>query len=399
LAKRVNRMPDTLHLFVLVDALGWRYVENEDFLRDYLPVRRPLKTVLGYSAGAIPTILTGRMPAETGHWNLFYYDPSGAPFRWLRYFRFVPRPVLDNCITRRLLTQMGRRMLGLGPLFDCAVSPHVLRYFNWSEKRNIYLPGGIEGARSIFDELFARGIPYRSYSYHRWTDQEILERALADLRPPVACFYFLYLSELDGFLHHHCLDTAAVRTRLRWYADRLRAVFAAARRIDPASGLTLFSDHGMAAVRFHHDLAKEILSLGLREPEDYLAVYDSTMARFWFRTARARGAITARLAELSCGRVLSDEELRRLGVLFPDQRYGDLIFLLNPGWMLHCDFHGSGWMPTGMHGYHPDDPDSDGVLLSDGQHVRHVASIADLFDCMLSAARLAAGAVPACHEV
>src|SRR5215470_5532978 len=84
------------HLFVLIDALGWEYLKGRNFLNDVLPYRRPLRTVLGFSSGAIPTILTGAWPSVTGHWNLFYYDPKGSPFRWLKYFAFVP-DALMNC--------------------------------------------------------------------------------------------------------------------------------------------------------------------------------------------------------------------------------------------------------------------------------------------------------------
>ena len=79
-----------IHVFVLIDAFGWEIAQRLGFLSDELPYRAPLKTVLGYSSGAIPTMLTGRSPAEHGHWNLFYYDPEGSPFRWLRRFRDVP---------------------------------------------------------------------------------------------------------------------------------------------------------------------------------------------------------------------------------------------------------------------------------------------------------------------
>src|SRR5881394_536681 len=85
-----------LHVFVLIDALGWRLLEGRDFLSDLLPHRTPLRTVLGYSSGAIPTILTGLPPALTGHWNLFYYDPAKSPFRWLRHFSFLPDRVMDH---------------------------------------------------------------------------------------------------------------------------------------------------------------------------------------------------------------------------------------------------------------------------------------------------------------
>ena len=48
-----------IHIFILIDALGWEYIKERPFLNDVLPHRQPLRTVLGFSSGAIPTILTG----------------------------------------------------------------------------------------------------------------------------------------------------------------------------------------------------------------------------------------------------------------------------------------------------------------------------------------------------
>jgi len=47
-----------LSVFVLIDALGWRFLEGREFLPDLLSYRKPVRTVLGFSSGAIPTILT-----------------------------------------------------------------------------------------------------------------------------------------------------------------------------------------------------------------------------------------------------------------------------------------------------------------------------------------------------
>jgi len=376
-----------LHLFVLIDALGWRILEGREFLSDLLPFRVPLRTVLGYSSGAIPTILTGRPPARHGHWNLFYYDPDGSPFRWLRRLGFLPAGVLDSRLARKALKEVGRRVLGLGPLFECCVSPRLLPWFNWVEKRSVYEPGGIAGAPSIFDDLAAAGIPARVYSYHRWTDQEILRRAREDLQGGAARFYFLYLSELDGALHAHCGDETAMAAALDRYASGLREVFDCARRLDPESRLTVFSDHGMTPVRQRYDLVGAIDALGFGMPADYLAVYDSTMARFWFFRDEARHRITARLGDLPCGRIVPGAELEELGVLFADRRYGDVVFLLEPGWLVsQSDFNGSRWSPSGMHGYHPEDPDSDGIFLSSGPPSAPVRSIADIHSLMVGAA-------------
>jgi hypothetical protein len=376
-------------VFTLIDALGWQYLQGREFLNDILHYRVPLQTVLGFSSGAIPTILTGAPPAVTGHWNLFYFDPQGSPFRWLKAAQFLPEPVVDNRLTRKIIKELGRHILGMGPLFECSVSPRYLPWFNYVEKKNIYNAGGICGSSSIFDELARQGISHRVYSYHQLTDAQILDQAIQDIRSRTTSFLFLYLSEMDMFLHLHCKEPGEITRRLQWYEKGLRGVFEAAREVDPHATMTVISDHGMTPVQHHYDLVEKIESLGLKQQRDYLSVYDSTMARFWFFNDRAARSVSACLSNLPCGRIVPDEELRRLGVFFEDRRFGELIFLLHPGWLLSkSDFNGKGWMPIGMHGYHPDDPWSDAIFLSSDPPPIVVRTIADVYPCMQTAAGL-----------
>jgi hypothetical protein len=372
-----------LHIYVLIDALGWQFVNGRDFLADLLSYRRPLRTVLGFSSGAIPTILTGLPPSRTGHWNLFYYDPKGSPFRWLRLSRFFPKRAMDHRVTRKIVKELGRRVLGMGPLFECCVSPALLPWFNWVEKKNIYGRGGIPGSESIFDLLARKEVPHRVYSYHTLSDEAILRQASDDLESRAADFFFLYLSEMDLFLHNHCNDQSAVSNRLSWYQAQLKQLFERALNIDPDASFTIISDHGMTPVQSKYDLVGDINALGYGMPQDYLAVYDSTMARFWCFREDVRNNITARLRAIPHGRILEDQELESLGILFPDRRYGEIIFLMDPGCLLsHSDFNGRSWMPLGMHGYHPDDPYSDAVFLSNKRPTADMKSIADIYGCM-----------------
>ena len=186
----------------------------------------------------------------------------------------------------------------------------------------------------------------------------------------------------------HCKEEEAIEERLRWYESELRRLFTLARNLAPNVSLNIVSDHGMTPVKHRYDILQDIERLHLKMPDDYLAVYDSTMARFWFFNDRARSAIQGALNNIPCGRVLSEDELQRFGVLFEDRRFGETVFLLNPGWLfLRSDFNGTAWFPSGMHGYHPEtDRYSDAIFLSNGQPEFPMQTIKDVFAHMSRAA-------------
>jgi hypothetical protein len=378
-----------ISLCVLIDALGWKILEDQRFLNDFLPYRQPLQTVLGFSSGAIPSLLTGRSPSEHGHWNLFYYDPKNTPFSRLQWLRRLPDGVANHRITQKLIKESGKRLFHMGPQFECYVKPTLMPYFNWVERRCIYEPGGISGAPSIFDKLVASDVPYKAYSYHHWNDQEILQLAQHDMENSDAEFFFVYLCDLDAELHAFWAHPERLQSMLGDYETKLAKLCGTALSLDPDASIAVFSDHGMAPVTDRYDLMKDIDALGWKMPEDYLVVYDSTMARFWFFNEQARRTVTACLRNQACGRILDDPELEDLGVRFPDRRYGETIFLLNSGWMFYrSDFHSGNWLPTGMHGYHPNDPYSDAVFLSNRPASQPLHSIRDISGYMEQAAGL-----------
>jgi hypothetical protein len=376
-------------LCVLIDALGWQILQDQPFLDDVLPNRQPLETVLGFSSGAIPSILTGQPPSVHGHWNLFYYDPGKSPFAWLRGLRHFPEALVNHRVSQKLIKETGKMFFHMGPQFECYVKPTLMPYFNWVERTCIYEPGGISGAPSIFDRLVENGIPYRAYSYHHWNDQEILELAQRDMENSDAEFFFVYLCELDAELHAFWAHPERLKSMLANYETKLRRLCETALSIDPEASISLFSDHGMAPVTHRYDLMKDIDALNLKMPDDYLVVYDSTMARFWFFNEQARMRVEGCLAGQTCGRMLEDAEQQRLGIYFSDRRFGETIFLLNSGCMFYrSDFHSGNWLPTGMHGYHPSDRYSDAVFLSNRATASKMSTIRDIYGHMERAAGL-----------
>jgi hypothetical protein len=383
-------MSAPLSIYVLVDALGWEVLRDRPFLDDLLVERRWLTTILGYSSGAIPSLLSGLTPSQHGHWNLFYRDPGRSPFRWTRPLGRLPRPLVENRVSRRALKLVARRVSGYRGYFSLYDYPVAhLAEFDLTEKRDIYQPGGLD-RRSIFDDMTQAGIAYECYNYHAHTDAEILALAPERAARSDARVLFLYLSGLDHHLHFHVHEPASVTTRLAWYEAGLRAVWQAAVGAGRDARMFVFSDHGMTPIRWTHDLRRDVRGLGLRVPSDYLPAYDSTMARFWVWNDRARDALTALLGDHPCGSLLQPAELQRLGVWFEDGRYYHLLFLMKPGMLLSPSDMGTVRF-AGMHGYHPSEPSADAVLLATVPVDKAIDHITGVRGVLLQDLGLAAG--------
>lgn len=371
-----------ISIYVLIDALGWNFVSQRKFLDDIMRVKTPVETLFGFSSAVIPSILTGKTPAEHGHWNLFYLSRNGSPFKWMESLSGLPRFLTENRLSRKVVQKIAQRWNGCEGYFHIYGIPiRYLPYLDICEKRDIYQPGGINNTQSIFDILAGKGINYRCYNYHQFSDAEIFEEARKDLQSRDYTFFFLYLAELDHFLHFHCKESKFVDVKLGWYERKIRELYESALKNYKEVSLTVFSDHGMTPITSHFDLMSEVEKLGLHAMKDYLPMYDSTMARFWFFSERARDRIMALLDGLEVGRILPEEELQKLGAYFPDGRYGELIFLMNPGCLIEPGFMG-GKALQGMHGFHPDAPSSRAMFMTTEEGVLSPLNVMDFFKLM-----------------
>ncbi len=364
-------------LVALIDALGWSYLKDREFLPDILKFRTEVRTVLGFSCGAIPTLLSGLSPAQSGHWNLFYYCPEKSPFGWVRKFSGLPSWLLNNRVVRRGVRFISQRVSRFGGYFQIyGVPTELLPYFDICEKQDIYKPGGVPG--SIFDQLKEANISFRSYSYHELSDEQIIQQARQDLKAQKYDFYFVYLSELDAVLHDSCSDKQRINQAIDRYAKWLGDLYATAVQSGEEVDFIVLSDHGMTPKREGCDLIKEVNGLGLSVPRDYIALYDSTMARFWFFNETARTRITDKLRELDHGHILDAEEKKRFGINFADNRFGECIFLMKPGVVIEPSFWGK-LGPEGMHGFDPEvDPHASAIFFSNKEPEHPVRSLYDV---------------------
>ncbi len=375
---------------LFVDALGWRLAGSRPGFAPQLPARREIATILGFSSGALPTAFSGRLPAEHGRWLM--YRRAGeerTPFAGFAALRWLPRRVRRSWRLSQWLTRVvARSVHGYFNLYE--VPPDELPHFDLAEKADIFAPRGLP-VETLWDVLARDGVRWRGWN---WRTSEA--RALAEAAECIAGgdedLLFVYTADLDALLHHEGSGGAGVRARLDRYEAWIAEAFAAAGRRGRPLWFYLCSDHGMVDVGEHVDVMARVAALPLRRGHDYLAFYDSTMARFWWRRPGAREAVRAALAAEVRGRWLEPAELAREGAAFAGHEYGEDVFLLRPGALLVPSFMGSRPVAA-MHGYDATHPDMTALLASNRDlpaDVRHLADLRAFLERELVALRAGA---------
>ena len=377
-----RRRRERLSLFVFIDAFGWELVRHYSFLNDLLPVKAPLGTIFGYSSTCIPTILTGKMPREHGHFAFFTRANGSSPFKYYRAFGLLPKRITDHGRVRSYMSKTLKPLHGFTGYFQLYNMPFEhLHCFDYTEKRDIFEPNGINGGFPvIFDYLRDNEVPFHRSDCH--VDEEAnLAAAAHAIDQGNIRFAFVYLAAMDSVLHCEGKYGDGVVRRIRWYEDRLRALVRRAEKSYREVRLFVFSDHGMTGTIDTCPLMSRVEALRLDFSRDYLAAYDSTMARFWFSNPRAKEKIVATLDQESLGHILTPEELIRWGCDFPENKYGELFFLMNPGHLLCPSFMGIKSL-AGMHGYSPEDRDSIAAFMTNVSDVTEPARLDDMHALM-----------------
>jgi len=382
-------MKAVLPLFIFIDACGWEIIKGDPFCNRLAPNRRRLDSVFGYSSACVPSILSGRWPDEHRNWCYFVHDPEHSPFTLLKPLRWLPKAVTGRRIVRRWLSKLVKFQLKFRGYFDLYNIPfqHISR-FDFTEKKSPLRPGGMNRGTNISDFLETAGIAHHISDPTR-SETENFDAMLADVQSGRIDFGFLYSAELDGLLHREGNQSPAISPKLRGYEARIRQLLDAARNQYEEVRLYVFSDHGMANCDTLLDLKARIEPLPLQFGQDYAAVYDSTMARFWFFNERARFLVAETLREVHLGRILPDAELERLHCLFPDRYFGELIFLLKEGVLIVPSDMGERPIRA-MHGYHPEEKHSYASLLTNQPSIpAGVTAIPHIYDLMTRDALLA----------
>ncbi len=370
-------MRKRLALYVFIDAFGYEIYRRYGFMSAHNLNVRKLRTVFGFSSAADPSIFTGRYPDEHGHWSSFFYSPDSSPFRILKLLSFLPPAIFERGRVRHWISLLLRRFYGFTGYFEIYSVPFSrLPFFDYLEKRDYFVPGGILNTDTIFDYCTERNIPYHVSDWRK-SEEESVQSALDVIEEGEARFLYLYLPKLDAVMHQYGPVHSVVNEKIRSLEGMVETVLSKAKVNYDDVSLYVISDHGMKETEETVDLITMVEKLGYRFGDDFVAMYDSTMARFWFMKEGVRERVEALLSGVSGGAVVTDDELRELRAYFKNYRFGELIFLMHPGFLINPSYMGKKAM-RGMHGYHPDDPDSYAMMLSNREIPESIKSITDI---------------------
>jgi Type I phosphodiesterase / nucleotide pyrophosphatase len=353
-------------VFYFVDGFGWRYLADRGTLgdRDWRQAR-PLETVLGYSSSIVPVLISGRSPAETGVWTEYYRedrDPtfvgsmaravkgSATPLNMARLvaFRFARKAGLQSAHRLRIPLELShhfrRHDINYKAMPPCSLPYPTIAEVCKEQKLGMSFQF-IAGQQDAADAV---------------------DRVQAELDKTDV--FFMYDCTVDHAGHTYGPDSGAMDGYVERVGQTLDAIGDVVGRKYPLETL-VFSDHGMTRVDRAFDIfgALEPLRIG----RDFLAFPDSTFARFWYPDERSREKVREALQGVP-GSFLTKDEAIRYGVPYPDERYGHDIVVADEGVVFHPSYISPSFFRTafpdkGMHGYRPEVPSADGIVLYRGE--------------------------------
>jgi hypothetical protein len=276
-----------------------------------------------------PTLVTGVNPAVHGVWGVQYARNDTDSM--------VGRVV--DAMPDALTTTFQCFRHYVDSSFDlAAIPPRRRRHFKLTRtkyKRRSKQPEALFNIGGVPTVLGLAGRDRAHYSFSSSPDP--VKKVLPELCANGSLIEILELYSLD---RHQQWNLDRPREADQFYTvidDFVRDLHKKCRHNDIA--LMLVSDHGHEPIKRSIDVCSRLQEMGLTDSDSTYFIEVSS-ARFWPHTDRARNKLTEWLSAIDAGKLLKYDQMSAYNVPLTDDRYGELFFYLDPGYIFFPhDFH------------------------------------------------------------
>tara|TARA_B100001142_G_C14327551_1_gene652834 strand:- start:1075 stop:2214 length:1140 start_codon:yes stop_codon:yes gene_type:complete len=246
---------------------------------------------------------------------------------------------------------------------------NLLKYFELSEKNNLFSKSNKHNMNTIFDfidsEYSYTGVPFSSGMLNS-IKKKFNIKTIKKYK-----YHFFYISDLDKIGHKYGPDSNEYKLKMKEVTIYINSILKYAEKKDGNVDFLIFGDHGMVNIKYTINIQKILNSLDLQVETDYIYFLDSTVARFWFLNERAKNKIIDSLSNNQFGDWVSKEDKEKYRINYNHNRYGDATWWANDGVLISPNFWQSSRKLKGMHGYRNNSLDN---------HTCVVTNRGDLFD-------------------
>ncbi len=358
----------SITVFVMLDACRPDYLDKKTtpFLHGLASsgISGRIQPTFGFEPDA--AYLAGLFPDQADGGAQFWHDPEKSPFPAAA---FLPKalnrlPALPRKVIRKLMEKAARRQFAFPNLSTANIPFHLLSRFAFPMTVNLDEPDFCPPFPTVFDLLRTEGREWLFHGApkHRVTIKAACTRADKQLLPPLS-FAFFHIGNLDGTGHRYGPDSLEIKRELTMVDEGLSKIHAMANARFDTVHFMVMGDHGMMKVTKHVDIHSVLAPLDLVQGKDYLYILDSTMARFWFFSDKAEAQVSSVMASARGGRILDRNDRDRYHLNYGHNRFGDMIFLADPGCLIFPSYYQDHAPVLGMHGYAPETSEQQALFI------------------------------------
>ena len=372
-------------IFVLIDALRSDYISSQDspFLHRFSQENTYYESVVqSRSFCERAEIFTGLSPRESGYFTAIGFDPVNSPYRNLTfggYFAYLDSLLIKKSFYRKVRNKVLRFLVRNNrvKMSSYSIPLDFLKFFSLTEDGFDFRDNdAFEGRRNLFKDCAQNNVRlfYESFTALNFTNAHTDEERIKLVESSFGSDYDLYMTYIgvmDSCAHRHGPDSAERKDALRKLDKRLEIFYKRISLKDPNASFIFLGDHGMCPVHGNIDvgqiLNEKALANGFTRGKDFIYFLDSTMFRVWFlndlTSTELSRLLKSDLDLLEKGTFVDDRLARKEKIPFPDDRYGDLLWLADTGVLIYPDFFHTVKPYKGMHGYDINLASSKGTCL------------------------------------